>query len=87
MSTSRMEVRLDPDRRRKLAELSEARGVAASTLVREVIDAAYEDQDRAKRLTAVQQIAAMGIEDMPDPETLKRQILSKYDDAFPRDLP
>lgn len=87
MATSRVEIRLDAQRRRKLDELSEARGVAVSTLVRDLIDAAYEDRDRTRRLEAVKRLISLNGEDMPDPATLKQQILSKYDDPFPPDLP
>lgn len=87
MVTSLPENRLDPDRQRKLAELSVVRGVPVSTVVDELIDAAYDARDLDRRRVAAERIAALGVEDMPDPETVKRQILSKYDDAFPSHLP
>ena len=40
--TDRMELRLDDERRRRLSQIAEARGVTSSEVVRELIDEAYE---------------------------------------------
>ena len=81
MVTDRLEVRLDPDHRRKLSELAAARRAPVSELVREMIDRAYEADLRERRLRAVRELAAMEIEDVPDPDELSRQLARKYDDA------
>lgn len=83
MVTDRLEVRLDPDHRRKLSELAAARRAPVSELVREMIDRAYEADLRERRLRAVRELAAMEIEDVPDPETLKRQLDSAHDPGVP----
>lgn len=83
MVTDRLEVRLDPDHRRKLAELAASRRAPVSELVREMIDRAYEADLRERRLRAVRELAAMEIEDVPDPETLKRQLDSAHDPGVP----
>ena len=40
--TDRMELRLDDERRRRLTQIAETRGVPRSQVVRELIDEAYE---------------------------------------------
>lgn len=75
----RLEVRLDTEHQRRLEVVLEERRVAVSELVRQLIDAAYEEIALARRLEAVRQIAAMGIEDVPDPEELSRQLARTYD--------
>ena len=47
--TDRMELRLDGERRRRLAEIAEVRGIPRSQVVRELIDRAYEDSVSAPR--------------------------------------
>jgi hypothetical protein len=79
MVTERLEIRLDPDRRRKLGEMSRERGVPVSELVRQMIDAAYEDVDRERRLRIVDEMAGMAVEDVPDPETLSRELATAHD--------
>jgi hypothetical protein len=77
--TERLEVRLDAERRRKLSEITAARGSPVSVVVRELIDQAYEEIDRATRLRAARELGQMEIEDVPDPEMLKRQLESTHD--------
>ena len=43
MVTERLEVRLDRERRRKLSELAQGRGVPVSQAVRQMIDEAYKE--------------------------------------------
>ncbi|HYU18256.1 MAG TPA: antitoxin [Chloroflexota bacterium] len=84
MVAQRLEVRLDPERRRKLAEITAFRGAPVSEVVRELIDRAYAEIDRAVRLRAAEELCAMEIEEVPDPEDLTRQLERKYELA---DLP
>lgn len=79
MATQRLEVRLDPDRRRKLSELAAARGVPVSELVRQIIDQVYEETLRTRRLRAAHELARLQVEDVPDPQTLSRQLGGTYD--------
>lgn len=79
MVAQRLEVQLDPERRRKLLELAEQRGVPVSEVVRQMIDQAYEEIDRARRVRAAQVIIQSEVEEVPDPETLSRQLASTHD--------
>ena len=83
MPADRLEVRLDPERKRKLAELAQERRMALSDLVRQMIDRTYEERLRERRLQAARELAALAIEDVPDPETLKRQLESAHDPGVP----
>jgi predicted DNA-binding protein len=79
MVAERLEVRLDPEHRRKLEEITAARGAPVSQVVRELIDQAYEEADRAARREAARRIGELQIEEVPDPEELSRQLDNKYD--------
>jgi hypothetical protein len=84
MVTERLEVRLDPERRRKLSELAAEHGAPVSEVVRQMIDQAYEETLRGRRLRAARELARLEVEDVPDPETLSRQLEGTYE---PADLP
>ena len=79
MVTERLEVRLDPERRRKLAKIAEERRAPVSDVVRRLIDEAYEDVLKEERRRAVEIIANANVEDVPDPEELSRQLAKTYD--------
>ena len=70
----RLVVRLDDEKRRRLDKVVEHKGGAISEVVRGMIDDAYEDVMRERRRAAVERMAAMEIEDVPDPETLSREL-------------
>ena len=74
MASERYEIRLDSEHRKRLRELSAAYGVPGSTLLKDMIDRLYKEQDRKRRLEAVERIARLNGEDVPDMETLKRQL-------------
>jgi hypothetical protein len=75
----RLEVRLDEEHQRMLATVLEARGIPVSDVVRQLIESAYEEIALARRLEAVQRLAALEGEDMPDPDELSRQLAKTYD--------
>jgi predicted transcriptional regulator len=81
MASERLDVRLDHERRRKLSELAAARSSSVSEVVREMIDQAYEEGLRADRVRAARELAQLAVEDVPDPETLRRQLEGTYDSA------
>ena len=81
MATERLDVRLDRERRRRLSALATARGGSVSEVVREMIDQAYEEALRADRVRAARELAQLAVEDVPDPETLRRQLEGTYDSA------
>jgi hypothetical protein len=74
MVAERLDVRLDREHREKLAKILEAQGTTVSAVVRAWIDQAYEAVDREERVRAVQTLISMQIEDVPDAETLSRQL-------------
>lgn len=84
MVTDRLEVRLDRERRRKLAELAETKGAPVSDVVREMIDQAYEEALQVRRLRAARELAGLAIEDVPAPEVLSHQLEGAYE---PGDIP
>jgi predicted transcriptional regulator len=79
MASERYEIRLDSEYRRKLKELASMRDAPAAEVVREMIDEAYEAILIERRMALVRRIAELDIEDVPDPETLSRQLASTYD--------
>ncbi len=76
---NRLEVRLDPERRRNLRELADGRGVPVSDVVRESIDREHEAWLRGARMRAAEAIGQLAIENVPDAETLKRQLEDAYE--------
>ena len=76
---ARLDVRLDDERRRRLEELVQERGEPISDVVRCLIDDAYEDIMRGRRMQAVERLARLEVEDPPDPATLSRQLEAAHD--------
>lgn len=79
MAGNRLEVRLGPERRQKLEQIAENRGLTISYTVRELIDEAFEEAELARRRRLVEEMSNLNVEDVPDPDTLKRQLMSAYD--------
>ena len=79
MTTERLDVRLDQERRRKLQELAAEQGAPVSNMVRQLIDRAYEDTLQARRRRAARELARLEIEDIHDPATLNRQLEGGYE--------
>ena len=79
MTTDRIEVRLEPEDRRMLAELAEEERSTLSEVVRRMIKKSYEERVRARRRAAAEALVAMEIEELPDPDELSRQLAAKYD--------
>jgi hypothetical protein len=78
MTTERLEVRLDADRRRKLEELAEMEDESISETVRLLIDRTYDATKRERRMRAAARLVALEVEDVPDPEELSRQLNETY---------
>ncbi len=72
--TNRLSVRLNDEHRRRLDELAQEKGVATSEVVRNMIDAAYEDMLRTRRQQAVERLIGLNLEDPPDPDTISREL-------------
>ncbi len=77
--TSRLDVRLETEHRRRLEELARDRGVPISDLVRSLIDGAYEEIMRQRRVMAANRLAGLSVEDPPDPDTLSRQLEESHE--------
>ena len=74
MRTERLEIRLEREARGKLEEVAAVRGTSVSELVRSLIERSYEEEVAgAARLAAAERIGALEIEDVPEPDELKRQ--------------
>ena len=71
---NRLEVRLDPERRSRLEELAREKGAPISEVVRQLIDDAYEEIDRARRRRAVERMASMSLPVPEDPQDIRRII-------------
>jgi predicted DNA-binding protein len=70
-----VEVRLDPETRGKLEEVTAARGSSVSELVRSLIEHSYEEEVAGVvRAQAAERIGQMEVEDVPQPTELKRQL-------------
>ena len=81
--TKRVEMRLDDETYEDLAELAAERQTSVSAAMREAIRLLREAHDYEARKRAVDEIAAMEIEEMPDPDELARQMDSMYDLDLP----
>ena len=79
MVAQRLEVRLDPERRAKLAELVQKRDEGISDMVRRLIDEEHERLLADERRRAVEIICSLEIEDVPDPEELSRQLAQTHE--------
>ena len=71
--------RLDAERRRRLEELVEKRGVPISEVVRSLIDDAYESVVQERRRQAVGRLTKLGVEDPPDAATLSRELEAAHE--------
>ena len=76
---ARLDVRLDAERRRRLEEVVEERGVPISEVVRCLIDDAYEDVMRSRRINAVGRLVALEVEDPPDAATLSSELEAAHE--------
>ena len=76
---ARLHVRLDAERRRRLEELVEERGVPISEVVRHLIDDAYDGILRERRRQAVERLTRLEVEDPPDAATLSRELEAAHE--------
>jgi hypothetical protein len=79
MAVERLDVRLDLERRRKLRELAAEHRIPVSETVRRLIDRAYEESLGVRRKRAARELAGLQIEDVPDPETVNRQLEAAHE--------
>ncbi len=76
---SRFELRLDKECRERLDELAVNKGATAADVVRQLIDNAYEEVIRQRRLRAAEELVSMNAEVPPDPEELSRLLETAHD--------
>ena len=78
-TTTRLEIRLDEEHRRRLKIIAEEQDTPVSETVRRLIDNAYEDALKERRRRAVERLVTLELEDVPDPKTLNRQLDGTHD--------
>jgi len=83
MLTKRVEVRLDERAAQALDDLAAEKQTSVSEVMREALWRLHEDYRRERRRLAVERMAAMEIEEMPDPEELARQMNATYEVDLP----
>lgn len=74
----RLEVRLDPESRRRLEVVAADRAVGISEAVRQLIVEAYERSRVLRRQEAARRIGALKLEGVPDPDELSEQLDATY---------
>lgn len=78
MTTERIEVRLAPEQKRRLAELAEQDQVTISEAIRDMIDERFEARARERRAAALHRLVSREIDNVPDPAELSRQLSQAY---------
>ena len=76
---ARLDVRLDSEHRRRLEKLAEEKGEPISEVVRRLINDAYEEIMRERRMRAVERLVSLEVEDPPDPEQLSRELEAAHE--------
>ena len=71
---SRLEMRLDLERRQRLDEMPRDRGVPVSDVIRGLIDDAYEGILRDRRREGVDHLVSLEVEDPPDSHALSSEL-------------
>ena len=83
MVTRRFEIRLDSAREEHLEYVAKEERVSMTDAFRRLLDRGWEDWMRERRRLAVERIAALEIEEMPEPEELARQMDAMYELDLP----
>lgn len=83
MAVERLDFRVDSEHRRQLAKVAEIRGASMSATIRALIEQAYDDVLLQERIRAAERLRTYEIEEMPDPDTLSRQLAETYDTPLP----
>ena len=76
---SRLEVRLDDERRRRLDEIARDRDAPVSEVVRRLIDDAWEAITLERRLSAVRRITSVELDVPADPADLCNELEERYE--------
>ena len=70
----RLDIHLDDERRRRLEELGNERGVSVTETLSGLIDDAYTDFVQERRKRAAARIIGLGVEEPPDPAKLSSEL-------------
>jgi|DewCreStandDraft_2_1066082.scaffolds.fasta_scaffold38921_2 predicted transcriptional regulator len=70
----RVDIRFDPEHKRKLEAVAEAMGVTASEAIRRLVDEAYDEVAARRRRAAVERLGKLATHDPGDPDSLCRQL-------------
>ena len=79
MTASRIEIRLDPEQRRKLDDIAKHNNVSVSDIVRRLIEQEYEEEMRERRIAAAERLGSMQIGEALEPDELNKLLESTYD--------
>ena len=79
MTTDRLEVRLDPEQRRRMDALATDACTSASQLGRDLREQAYAQLELRRRRAAAQMLGALSVGDVPEPEELTTQLDRAYE--------
>jgi hypothetical protein len=86
MVTERLEVRLDPEHKRKLNEIAEKEQLPVAAAVRRLIDQRYEEFVKERRLKAAEELNSLCLDMPEDPEDLREILLQTHDPNYPDPL-
>ena len=75
--TARVQVLFDPVQVARLQALAESEGRSVGALIREAVERAYLDPDRAARLDAVEQMARLALP-VADWQQMERESAERY---------
>jgi hypothetical protein len=75
--SARVQVLFDPAQVARLQAIAESQGRSVGALIREAVDRAYLEGDRASRLSAVEQMARLNLP-VADWEQMERESTDRY---------
>ena len=76
---AKLDLRLDAERWRRLEVIVEERSLPVPEVVRNLIDDAYENVTRKRRINAVGRMFRLEVEDPPDAATLSRELEAAHE--------
>jgi negative regulator of replication initiation len=79
---SRLDIRIDTERKRKLAEIAAEMGTSVSDVVRRLVDTAHAQVMARKRREAAQRLGSMATHDPGDPEELSWELDGAHDSGL-----
>jgi uncharacterized protein (DUF1778 family) len=74
MQRERLDVRLAPDEAERLRKIAMARGKTVSDVIRDLIDTAYEEIARARRIRAAEELSALEVFEFQEGDDIDTEI-------------